>query len=86
MLFKKKPDIEPKRLYVLAEHTIELLSLVDAYQREPRGAGNVAKFKLWSFINGILPETSIGKWRINSENPTKIALVEILDQTKIRKK
>lgn len=75
---KPEPKPEPRVLTVPREHLEKILALYDAFVLIDKG-DKLAKFHLWSAIEGIFPEVGSGSWKIEIKNAFTFTVVEQFD-------
>jgi hypothetical protein len=78
---KKKAEFNPRVFVVPEEHVLEMAELMDTYNKLPQRQDNVAKAKMWFFINNLFPETKIGSWSLAACTATTIKITEKIEES-----
>jgi hypothetical protein len=72
---KKKEVKQGRRFYIPDEHMEQVVILVEAQEKE---SGRLTRYRLWKFIEEIIPETKDGQWTLNADSAPRYFMEEYL--------
>jgi hypothetical protein len=72
---EEKKEVETgRRVYIPDEHLEKVAELVDANKEQ----GKLTRYRLWKFIEEIIPETKVGEWALNTSDAIQYFVEEQL--------
>jgi hypothetical protein len=73
---RKKKEVETsRRIYIPDEHMEQVVVLVVANEKE---SSRLTRYRLWKFIEEIIPEIKDGQWTLNADSAVRYFIEEQL--------